>query len=124
VATQSSPKRYTQSQLTKIFAEQLKTPVADLRFIWHNFTDSSSLRFSMTGYQFTIKELKLKTYMFALEQPLTNRNLLQLERFFPGPYYYWGRTNKFVVFDEQDAVWLELQGSDLKTYLENLQSST
>ena len=98
-------------------------PAGSLRFMWHNFTDDTSLRFSMTGYQFTIKELKLKTYMFELEQPLANRNLLQLERFFPGPYYYWGRTNKFVVFDEQDAVWLELQDSDLKTYLENLENT-
>lgn len=124
MATQYTPKRYTQSQLTKIFAEQLNKPVAELRFIWHNFTDGNSLRFNLPGYQFTVNELKLKTYMFDLEQPLTNRNLLQLERFFPGPYYYWSRTNKFVVFDEQDAVWLELQGSDLKSYLENLQNNS
>lgn len=121
--TQYTPKRYTQSQLTKIFSEQLKTPVSDLRFIWHDFTNNTSLRFSMTGYRFVVDKLKLKTYMFELETPLTNRNLLQLERFFPGPYYYWSRTNKFVVFDEQDAVWLELQAGDLKTYLENLQSN-
>lgn len=78
----------------------------------------------MTGYQFLVKELKLKAYVFELELPLTNKNLLQLERFFPGPYYYWSRTAKFIVFDEQDAVWLELQGSNLSTYLDNLQSST
>jgi hypothetical protein len=78
----------------------------------------------MTGFQFLIKELKLKTYVFELEQPLTNKNILQLERHFPGPYYYWSRTSKFVVLDEQDAVWLELQGSDLRSYLENLENST
>lgn len=124
MATVSTPKRYTQSQLTKIFAEQIKRPGADFKFLWHNFTDSNSLRLSMTGYQFLIKEIKVKAYVFELERPLTNRNLLQLERLFPGPYYYWSRTSKFIVFDEQDAVWLELQGSDLSTYLENLQSST
>jgi hypothetical protein len=124
VVTKSIPKRYTQSQLTKIFALQLNRPGTDLKFLWHNFTDKASLRFSMTGFQFALKELKLHAYTFELEKPLTNKNLLQLERFFPGPYYYWSRTSKFIVFDQQDAVWLELQGSDLSSYLENLESST
>ena len=114
-------KRYTQNQLTKIFAAQVKKSSADLRFIWHNFTDGSSLRLSMTGYQFVVKELKLQVYQFELDKPLTNKNLLQLERFFPGPYYYWSRTAKFIVFDEQDAMWLELHGSNLAGYLENLE---
>jgi hypothetical protein len=78
----------------------------------------------MTGFQFALKELKLHAYTFELEKPLTNKNLLQLERFFPGPYYYWSRTSKFIVFDQEDAVWLELQGSDLSSYLDNLESST
>lgn len=122
--TVSTPKRYTQTQLTKIFAQQSSKPLVDTKFIWHNFTDKTSLRLSMTGYQFLKKELKLRDYMFELERPLTNKNLLQLERFFPGPYYYWTRTNKFIVFDEQDAVWLELQGSDLASYLDHLESNT
>ena len=124
MVTVSTPKRYTQVQLTKIFAQQSGKPIVDTKFIWHNFTDKSSLRLSMTGYQFLKKEVKLKDYMFELERPLTNKNLLQLERFFPGPYYYWTRTNKFIVFDEQDAVWLELQGSDLASYLDHLESNT
>jgi hypothetical protein len=122
--TVSTPKRYTQSQLTKIFAQQSSKPLVDSKLIWHNFTDKSSLRLSMPGYQFLKKELKLRDYMFELERPLTNKNLLQLERFFPGPYYYWTRTNKFIVFDEQDAIWLELQGSDLASYLDHLESNT
>jgi hypothetical protein len=117
-----SPKRYTQSQLAKIFAELVKSSVSDLRYIWHNFTDANSLRLSLAGYKFLVEQ-KIKTYTFELERPLTNKNLLQLERSFPGPYYYWSRTSKFIVFDEQDAVWLELQGGDLNAYLENLQSN-
>ena len=77
----------------------------------------------MSGYQFLKKELKCKDYMFELDRPLTNKNLLQLERFFPGPYYYWTRTNKFIVFDDQDAVWLELHGSNLANYLDNLENN-
>lgn len=124
MAIKSTPKRYTQLQLTKIFSEQSKRAVADLKFIWHNFTNDTSLRLSMTGFQFLIKELKLKAYYFELDKPLTNKNLIQLERLFPGPYYYWSRTNKFIVFDEQDAVWLELQANDLAGYLDNLETNT
>lgn len=120
----SSPKRYTQSQLTKIFALQLGRSTADLKFIWHNHTDDLSIRLSMTGYQFVIKELKLKVFSFELPKPLTNKNLLQLERLFPGPYYYWSRTAKFILLDEQDASWLQLMGGDLSSYLDNLESNT
>lgn len=78
----------------------------------------------MTGYQFIIKELKLQVFVFELPKPLTNKNLLQLERFFPGPYYYWSRTNKFIVLDEQDASWLQLLGGDLASYLDSLENNT
>ena len=118
------PKRYTQRQLTKIFSEQSKRPVADLKVIWQNFTNDNSLRLSIVGFEFLVTDLKIKAYYFALDKPLTNKNLIQLERFFPGPYYYWTRTNKFIVFDEQDAVWLELQANDLASYLDNLESNT
>lgn len=120
----STPKRYSQAQLTKIFAEQNGNTVAELRSIWHNFTDPTSLRLSMTGYIFVVKELKLTLHQFSLSVPLTNKNILQLERHFPGPYYYLSRTNKFIVLDDQDAVWLQLQGGDLAAYLQNLESNT
>ena len=120
----SSPKRFTQSQLTKIFAHQVGKPAANLKFMWHNHTDDASIRLSMTGYQFVVKELKLEIFSFDLPKPLTNKNLLQLERLFPGPYYYWSRTAKFIVLDEQDASWLQLMGGDLATYLDNLESNT
>lgn len=119
-----SLKRYKQSQLTKIFALQCNRQSAELKFLWHNHTDDNSIRLSMTGYQFIIKELKLQVFVFELPKPLTNKNLLQLERFFPGPYYYWSRTNKFIVLDEQDASWLQLLGGDLASYLDSLENNT
>jgi hypothetical protein len=119
----SSPKRYTQSQLTKIFALQLGRTTAELKFIWHN-PDDTCIRLSMTGFQFVIKELKLQTWTFDLPRPLTNKNLIQLERLFPGPYYYWSRTSKFIVIDDQDANWLQLLGGDLPSYLDSLENNT
>jgi hypothetical protein len=124
VATKSTLKRYTQRQLTKIFSEQSKRPVADLKIIWQNSTNDNSLRLSIIGFELLVTELKIKAYYFALDKPLTNKNLIQLERFFPGLYYYWTRTNKFIVFDEQDAMWLELQDNDLAGYLDNLETNT
>jgi len=119
-----TPKRYTQSQLSKIFASQSNRTSAELKFIWNNHTDNNSLRLSLIGYQFIIKELKLNVYQFDLTKPLTNKHLLQLERLFPGPYYYWNRTSKFIVLDEQDASWLQLMGGDLASYLQNLEDNT
>ena len=124
MATKSTLKRYTQRQLTKIFSEQSKRPVADLKIIWQNSTNDNSLRLSIIGFELLVTELKIKAYYFALDKPLTNKNLIQLERFFPGLYYYWTRTNKFIVFDEQDAMWLELQDNDLAGYLDNLEPNT
>lgn len=122
--TKFTPKRYSQKQLTKIFSEQSRRPVSDLKQIWQNFTNDASLRLSISGFEFLVNELKLKAYYFNLDKPLTNKNLIQLERFFPGPYYYWSRTNKFIVFDEQDAMWLELQANDLAGYLNKLEINT
>lgn len=122
--TKFTPKRYSQKQLTKIFSEQSQRPVADLKHIWQNFTNDASLRLSILGFQFLVNDLKLKAYYFSLDKPLTNKNLIQLERFFPGPYYYWSRTSKFIVFDEQDAMWLELQANDLAAYLDKLELNT
>lgn len=124
MVTKFTPKRYSQKQLTKIFSEQSKRPVSDLKNIWQNFTNDASLRLSIVGFEFLINDLKLKAYYFSLDKPLTNKNLIQLERFFPGPYYYWSRTNKFIVFDEQDAMWLELQANDLAGYLNKLELNT
>jgi hypothetical protein len=124
VVNKYSPKRYTQSQLSKIFGLQINRKPSELKFLWHNHTDNTSIRLSLTGYQFIIKEIKIQIYQFDLDRPLSNKNLLQLERFFPGPYYYWSRTSKFIVLDEQDASWLQLMGGDLASYLDNLESNT
>ena len=113
-------KRYTQKQLTQIFALQGNRAHADFKFLWNNFTDNSSLRLSMTGYQYLTRVLEIKSYIFELSKPLSNKNLLQLERFFPGPYYYLSSASKFIVFDQVDAVWLELLQGDLPSYLNTL----
>lgn len=121
--TGSTPKRYTQPQLTKIFAETLQQPASQLQYhLWNNPKDLVSLRLSLSGYTI-LKKNGIQSYLFELNDPLTNRHLLQLERHFPGMYFLF-RAQKITVYDEQDASMLALMGGDLRGYLENLELNT
>jgi hypothetical protein len=121
VVTESTHKRYTQVQLCKIFSEQAGIIYnSELRLkIWFNPTDNFSLRLSLEGYRFVTQDLKIQPYIFKLDRPLVNKNLLQLERHFQSIYYIFKKT--IVVFDEQEAVMLTLHNNDLPTYLNNLE---
>lgn len=115
-----SGKRYTQSQLTKIFSELSGQHPGKLVYqIWNTPKDDSSLRLSLNGYKFVAHDLKLKSYKFEFERPLANKHLLQLERLFQGVYYLIG-AHKIVVFDEQEASMLSLMDGNLTAYLNNL----
>ena len=123
--TKSTPKRYTQRQLTKIFCTQADFPLAVVtdmqRRWWKNPTDDTSLRLSLAGLQFVKANLKIQSYDFALPVELTNQNLLQLERQFKGMYYLLKR-EKIIVFEEEEALMLTLHGNDLVSYLDNIES--
>ena len=124
--TKSSPKRYTQRQLTKIFVEQAgiprgQTTEMQMRW-WKNPTDDNSLRLSLQGLQLVKAVLKLQSYEFVLSEELTNHNLLQLERYLKGPYYLLKR-QKIIVFEEEEAMMLTLHGNDLASYLDNIEST-
>ena len=125
--TKSSPKRYTQRQLTKIFVEQAGIPVGNTTEMqmrwWKNPTDPNSLRLSLAGLQLVKAILKMQSYEFALTDELNNLQLLQLERLFKGMYYLLKR-QKIIVFEEEEAMMLTLHGNDLKGYLDNLESNS
>ena len=89
---------------------------------WKNPTDDNSLRLSLAGLQLVKAVLKLTSYDFALPEELTNQNLLQLERSFNGMYYLLKR-EKIIVFEESHALMLTLHGNNLKSYLDNLEST-
>jgi hypothetical protein len=117
-------KRFTQSQLTKIFSELSGQHPSKLVYqIWNNPKDDNSLRLSLKGYKFVVQDLQFKSYKFEFERPLANKHLLQLERLFQGVYYLIG-AHKIVVFDEQEAAMLSLMDGNLKQYLSNLESNT
>jgi len=123
--TKSSPKSYTQRQLTKIFIQQADLPIGvttDMqRRWWKNPTDDNSLRLSLAGLQFVKANLKLQSYDFELPEELTNHNLLQLERQFKSMYYLLKR-QKIIVFEESEAMMLTLHSGNLKAYLDSIES--
>jgi hypothetical protein len=125
--TKSSPKRFTQRQLTKIFCQQAEIPSALVTEMqkrwWVNPTDPNSLRLSMSGLSFVRNELKLDCYPFLLPEETTNQNLLQLERYFPSMYYLVQR-KKLFVFEESEAVMLSLYQGDIQKYLNSLESTS
>lgn len=127
MVTKSSPKRYTQRQLTEVFLASSNIPVQQLstwqRRIWFNPVDNESLRLNLVGYQFLMDNVKLKGYEYKLKSPLSSKNLIQLERYFQGPYYLF-QNKKIIVFDETEASMLSLMDGDLRTYLENLEINT
>ena len=120
--TKSIHKPYLQTQLTKIFAKQAGLDTfGDLhRRIWFNIADNASLRLTLEGYRFVTEKLQIKSYAFELAKPLSNRNLLQLERYFQSIYYLI--KTKIIVFDEQEAMMLTLHSSNLPKYLTDLEN--
>ena len=90
--------------------------------LWNNPTDDLSLSLTLYGYKFVSNELKLRQYTFDLSKPLTNGNILQLERYFPSMYFMLNLRKKIIVFEEQEATMLALYGGDLHSYLDSLES--
>lgn len=123
MATASFPKRYTQNQLTDIFAELSGIHSSKIHYtVWNNPKNPNSLRLSISGFDFVTRKLNFSHFKFELNPPLTNKNVLQLERYFNGMYFIV--SNKFVVFDEQDASMLTLMDGDLVAYLNNLENAS
>lgn len=126
MASKSTHKRWSQTQLTKIFISAAGMSIGqtnDLRYkIWMNPTDDNSLRLNLEGYYFAIRALKLHAYEYELDRPMSNKNLLQLERYFQGMYYML-HGKKIVFFDEAEATMMALYGGDIFRYLETLQES-
>ena len=120
--TKSTHKRYTQPQLTEIFASQSNHHPKLLQYtIWNNPKKNDSLRLSVSGYSYVVKELGYVSYRFELDPPLTNKNLLQLERFFPSMYFIL--QDKFFVFDQEEASMINLMDSNIVAYLNNLEAA-
>lgn len=88
--------------------------------VFFNPTNHQSMRLTRVGYTYLKQYLKLTYYEFKLVNQIKPKVLLQLERLVHYPYFVHNLT-KIMVFDEQTAIMLQLHGSDLETYLDNLE---
>lgn len=108
--------------MCKTFAVLSKCDTKDLKSkIWFNSSNNESLRLTLEGFKFLSHQLSFKYYECQLEIPLTNKNLIQLERFFNGIYYIVN-PKKIILFDESEASMLILSNNNLKKYLDNLEN--
>ena len=137
----STPRKYTQNQLTKLFFDLGLSKEYNIRElkakIWENPQNPNSLRLTTTGWMLA-NQIDMKNYRFEIESMLTPKRLLQLERVLAGPYFIKGKWPvpkpniaasrafqaekplNLYVFDEQDSIMLGLYG-DLEKFLDNQQ---
>ena len=87
--------------------------------IWQNTLNPDSLRLTSNAYSVLTKYENNKHYPFKLEVAMTNRMLLQLDQLMTAPYYI-GSRKQIQLFGEADAIMLQLHGSNLAQYLDNL----
>jgi len=130
----STPRKYTQNQLTKLFFDlglNKEYTQRELKAkIWENPQNPNSLRLTTTGWMMA-NQVDMKHYRFEISIMLTAKRLLQLERVLVGPYFIKGKWPiprphmvekplNLYVFDEQDSIMLGLYG-DLEKFLDNQQ---
>ena len=130
----STPRKYTQNQLTKLFFDlglNKEYTQRELKAkIWENPQNPNSLRLTTTGWMMA-NQVDMKHYRFEISIMLTPKRLLQLERVLVGPYFIKGKWPiprphmvekplNLYVFDEQDSIMLGLYG-DLEKFLDNQQ---
>lgn len=89
---------------------------------WYNPTNPHSLRLTKTGHKWFSSVAKITSYEVKLDgQMILPKQLLQLERLFTAPYYIQ-TLKKLWVYSESDYIMLQLHGSDLHQYLNNLEN--
>jgi hypothetical protein len=86
--------------------------------IWRNILNPNSLRLTVGAYNKLRRAKDTTFYEFKLDE-MTNLQLLQLDHLFKSPYFVKSR-KQILLMGEQDAIMLQLNGSNLKQYLEHL----
>lgn len=97
----------------QLFADTQLSP----ELIWRNILNPNSLRLTLAAHQ-KLLQRKTKFYRFQLDA-ITNLQLLQLDRLLESPYFIRDRKH-IELMGERDAIMLQLHGSNLAQYLNNL----
>lgn len=85
--------------------------------IWYNPINARSYR--LTQFAFSILSKKYPVYSYSLDELISNRVLLELEKNFKFPYFIHGR-RQISLFTDTDVVMVELLGGDIMQYLHRL----
>lgn len=80
------------------------------------------MRLTRFGRTCFVDHLQIKNYPFTVNERIRPKILLLLERNIRYPYYIVHHS-KILIFDEVTAIMLQLHGSDLETYLNNLEEN-
>ena len=87
---------------------------------WWNYTTPTTLRLNKFGLNFVQKNTQLPIYTFDLPTPLSNKNLIQLSRFFTCPYFI-KNIDSVLLLGKEEATMLKLHADNLQQYLNNMQ---
>ena len=122
--TKSTHNRQKEFQHNALKASGVTNPEIFDEYIplwWRNPTNHNSLRLTHYGFKQFVGRLKLAHHTVKFSEPITSKQLLQLERLFQEPYYL--RVEVIEVLGEQDAIMLQLHAGNLGQYLDNLQTN-
>ena len=113
----------TKQEYTQAFLKNIEmTTVSagnELAFFWLNIRDTGGLRLTENGYCCLVEDIKLQNWEIDIrDQKVTQRFLLDLDRFMNCPYYVQrGRWPKVILFSEQTYFWLILHNQDFERFL-------
>ena len=102
-----------------MFYGSVRDNIDHFRKVWFfNPLNAASMRLTKTGFQFCTKNAEIQYYKHDLDSVLLPKTLLQMEKYFPAPYYI-SYQNELRVFDERTSMTLILYNNDLQKYLDN-----
>ena len=102
-----------------IFYGSVKDNIDHFRKVWFfNPLNAASMRLTKTGFQFCTKTAEIQHYRHDFGGVLLPKMLLQMEKYFPCPYYITYDC-ELRLFDEATSITLSLYGNDLQKYLDN-----
>lgn len=113
-----SKKEYTQAFCKN--AANTSIPAGEaVAFFWQNIRENSGLRLTEQGYQCLTQDIELAHWEIDIrEQNVTQRFLLDLDRFLDCPYYIQrGRWPKIILFSEKTYFWLIMHDKDFERFL-------
>jgi hypothetical protein len=102
-----------------MFYGSVKDNIEHFRKVWfYNPLNAASMRLTKTGFKFCTINAQIQHYQHDFGGLLLPKTLLQMEKYFPCPYYITFHC-KLKLLDEATSITLSLYDNDLQKYLDN-----